>query len=762
MQNIKVSIIIPCYNVEQYLEQCLNSVINQTLKDIEIIVINDGSTDGTGNIIRGYAAREPRIRVIDKPNSGYGDSMNKGFAAAKGEYIGIVESDDFAEPEMFETLYNTAAENNADVVKSNFWFYWSNPERNELHEYFQKNECNSVIVPSRFDGGSLFGRKPSIWSAIYKRSFIEKNNISFLSTPGASYQDTSFTFKVYSKAERMVCLYDAFLHYRQDNENSSVNNADKKIEFVFKEYAEIEGFLLKSGEKDYLFPIYATAFYDTCIWLYERLTPAARYPFLRRVSPMFRTLIKKVGINKLKFGDMWWKKRDILRISQNPYEYHMWRNDERYAAELSDTHYPLPRTPLNNISEIIAAQELKQHSPRFSVIVPVYNVERYLPSALDSLLYQTEKDIEIICVNDGSTDHSLSILESYAKLDERIIIINRENGGLSAARNSGLSAAAGEYIIFLDSDDHLAENACERLNDIIKKYQQPNAVEFGTTPFPSSPAPGDWLISALNTPNKYYERVDEKVLLTTPHLKPVFCWRYCWKNEFIKTNSLKFDEKMRYGEDAIFLFEALTKVRGLAVASDKLYFYRHVRDDSLMNNARNNAAEFPAQQLKILEESLSVAVSNGFPPSAELLEYSCDFVWGAISACPQPQKSAYIEAFMKLMENYGLSQYETAASGNCRSFFGYCKEVLESQRKERSIKVQLRHFIAKLIPPSRKIFYEHSSRIIDCINSQQQSISLLQQQLSELQMKLDSRDDAFDNVSSDGIFAQYDNMDDDT
>ena len=104
MSQPSVSILVPCYNVEKYIHQCMDSIISQTLKDIEIICINDGSKDNTLSILKEYADKDKRIVIIDKSNSGYGDSMNQGLKKANGEYIGIVESDDFVEPNMFETL----------------------------------------------------------------------------------------------------------------------------------------------------------------------------------------------------------------------------------------------------------------------------------------------------------------------------------------------------------------------------------------------------------------------------------------------------------------------------------------------------------------------------------------------------------------------------------------------------------------------------------------------------------------------------------
>ena len=119
----KLSIIVPVCNVEKYLRECLESLINQTLKDIEIICINDGSKDHSLDILKEYERKDKRIYIIDKPNAGYGHTMNKGMDVAKGEYIGIVESDDFAAENMFESLYNLAIEHEADVVKSNYIAY---------------------------------------------------------------------------------------------------------------------------------------------------------------------------------------------------------------------------------------------------------------------------------------------------------------------------------------------------------------------------------------------------------------------------------------------------------------------------------------------------------------------------------------------------------------------------------------------------------------------------------------------------------------
>ena len=184
----KVSLLVPICNVERYLRECLDSAVAQTLKDIEIICINDGSTDLSPAIIREYMERDARVKMIDKANSGYGDSMNRGLDMARGKYVGILESDDFMAPDALEKLVLAAESSNADFAKANFDFYWSKPEeRRSLHEMFKARDCDKPVHPSVTT--QFFKQKPSIWSAVYRRDFLERNGIKFLPTPGASFQE---------------------------------------------------------------------------------------------------------------------------------------------------------------------------------------------------------------------------------------------------------------------------------------------------------------------------------------------------------------------------------------------------------------------------------------------------------------------------------------------------------------------------------------------------------------------------------------------
>lgn len=285
----EVSVLVPIYNVERYLRTCLESLRMQTFKDFEVICINDGSTDGSRAIIQEFLDVDPRFRVIDKDNSGYGASMNRGLREARGRYVAILESDDFFELDALARLHEASVAAKADVVKANFWLYWSCPEeRRELFRAVDAREAAGIFAP--LDDVALFFRKPSIWSALYGRSFLERNGIWFLETPGASYQDAGFNFKVWACARRVACLETPVLCYRQDNEASSVNSPSK-VFCVCDEYESMDKFLdgldLSAGDLRKLRGILTRMKLDSYLWNYDRLSDELRPQFVDRVSEEF-------------------------------------------------------------------------------------------------------------------------------------------------------------------------------------------------------------------------------------------------------------------------------------------------------------------------------------------------------------------------------------------------------------------------------------------------------------------------------------------
>lgn len=302
-----VSVLVPICNVEKYLEECLSSLQNQTLKDTEIICINDGSTDSSLDIINKFASEDSRFVVIDKPNSGYGDSMNRGLEISRGKYIAILESDDFLDADALEYMVAEAESRHLEVFKCNFWLYWSKPDasrgyRTDLLFKLANPEMIALGTHRPLDYPDIFWAKASIWSALYLKSFLDENEIRFNPTPGASYQDLGFTFKVFACARRVAYSGRAFLHYRQDNEKSSVNSPGK-VYCVCDEHDEITRFIdeKRPDLKAILGPVRAHTKFLNYRWNYDRLGDGLKPEFLERFSAEMRQEIESGCIDRRYF-----------------------------------------------------------------------------------------------------------------------------------------------------------------------------------------------------------------------------------------------------------------------------------------------------------------------------------------------------------------------------------------------------------------------------------------------------------------------------
>lgn len=292
----KLSIIVPIYNVEAYLREALNSLINQTLKDIEILCINDGSTDSTPQILEEYRFKDKRIKVINKANSGYGATMNVGLDNATGDYIGILEPDDFVKDTMFEDLYNLAEKNSLDMVKSDFYYYTTSNKTARQAGLIKKKNTNKIL--SVKDDIFMLKLPPSIWSAIYKRSFLNENNIRFLETAGASFQDTSFAFKTLATAKRLMFTSKPYVYYRQDNENSSIHRKDKVYNICY-EWEEITKYINERPKiKDVVNQVKLSTQFNAYKWNLVRIDECYKDEFIEKYQQTFKEYVDNNEIQK--------------------------------------------------------------------------------------------------------------------------------------------------------------------------------------------------------------------------------------------------------------------------------------------------------------------------------------------------------------------------------------------------------------------------------------------------------------------------------
>lgn len=253
-----VSVIIPVYNVEHYLRQCLDSVRAQTLSDIEIICVNDSSTDGSLDILEDYAKKDSRIQVVTQPNGGAGAARNKGLSMAKGKYLSFLDSDDFFEPDMLELAYKKAEEDKADFVVFNSDQYYTDKKKfvevpwtlriKELPPYMPFNHRQMTDnIFKVFVGWA--------WDKLYSREFVENNHLLFQEQRTSN--DMLFVFSAVAIAKRISIVNKVLAHQRRDAKDSLSKTRENSWYCFYdaltalRDRLQAEG-IYKETEKDYI------------------------------------------------------------------------------------------------------------------------------------------------------------------------------------------------------------------------------------------------------------------------------------------------------------------------------------------------------------------------------------------------------------------------------------------------------------------------------------------------------------------------------
>lgn len=237
---IDVSIVVPCYNTAQYLDAALTSLEQNDKCSLEIIVLNDGSTDDSLDIMRKHEAKDARVRVIDKQNEGYGTTVNRGFDAARGIYVGILEPDDWVDPHMYDEMIAFArtfspdlSVDAPDIIKTPYWRIvgcgTDHEERLRSIVYGRVHPKQQPFVLA--DAPRLVRHHPSIWSALYRKDFLTEKNIRFMEVPGAGWVDTPYVYQTMCAANRIVYLEKPFYCYREDLAGSSSNKRIGPLSF---------------------------------------------------------------------------------------------------------------------------------------------------------------------------------------------------------------------------------------------------------------------------------------------------------------------------------------------------------------------------------------------------------------------------------------------------------------------------------------------------------------------------------------------------
>ena len=507
---MKVSVVIPVYQVEAYIEECLGSVCGQTYTDMEILCINDCTKDASWEKVCKAAEKDSRIRLLcNEKNMGLAAVRNKGLLNARGKYVYFLDSDDMIAPEMLDELVRRSDEENLDVAAFCAEFIY---EDEELREKFCRNPAVfKGSYPDVSSGKELYVQWMKRWDWMpsqpryfYRRDFLMENDIRF--PEGLLHEDEMFTFDVLMKAGRVRAFPEKWFirRFRRDSIMTGVMT-----------YRNVEG----------------------CI-------------------------------------------RILQHIAAEQKEY---RNDPDLTAAVNFYRKKIAENCRGKFEAVQASicggeteVRVSEEGPLISVLIPVYDCAPYLEDCLLSVLAQPLIDLEVICVDDGSTDGSWKILEEYALMDPRIRLVrHEENRGQAAARNTAMRLARGQMVYMLDADDWITENALEEMYGYMVRDDL-DVLGFENRQFAEEEAYKEQAAAVLfsyeDTEGLYSGKEAFMTCVEKDTLSPSVP-TFMLRREYILRSGLCFEEGILH-EDIGYIFDMLTRADRVRLLHKALFCRR--------------------------------------------------------------------------------------------------------------------------------------------------------------------------------------------
>ena len=552
MSAIPISIIIPVYNVEPYLRQCLDSVLGQTFKNFEVLLVNDGSSDSSGDICREYVEKDSRFHYFEKENGGLSDARNYGIERAQGEYLTFIDSDDFVNEKHLENLFLASRLTNADITIGGF---------------------------SRFENGTFW---------LYQDRFSSDSLVSFTSAQAIQHLDSMFDvpFLNFSIVCGKLFKRDLF----------------KELRFQYGKYAEDQFIIWKlylKARSIYTFNV------DSYVYRINNTGMSSVFSLkhLDYIDALEERIKFTKDIDGIDIGLSFNMYRYVLKRNLDQLEEHQFLDEAsqiRRKLELAEREeYPFLFE--ESYSDMGGSEEL------ISLVVPIYNVENYLRMCLDSIEHQTYSNIEVLLINDGSLDSSGEICQEYVARDSRFRYFEKENGGLSDARNYGIDRSKGEFLTFIDSDDWIEPTYVEdmyqaALNNnseiVISNYKRFDVKE------------NHYLIHVGD--NYYEETYEGKELINRLPLleRRDYSFVTSWGILFSRSlfDNIKFP-KGKLTEDSRTNYKLFAKSSRSTYINKSLYMYRIGREGSIINTVTE---KFLIDKLECVLERLAIYTIKGW------------------------------------------------------------------------------------------------------------------------------------------------------
>lgn len=584
-----ISVIVPVFNAEDFLHVCLNSLLNQSYQDFEVICVEDGSTDSSLEILEYFSNKDYRIKILkNEYNRGPGYSRNKGLDVAQGEYILFLDADDWFSFNALQILAENVEAYNVDLVLFKHICY--NQESNDflIKESYEDNLIakfkNRSFNHFEMNKLNLFGMSTSIWNKFYSKSFLDKNNVRF-SNENIIYEDIPFNFNVLTSSMNISIINDCIYNFRVKNDSLKPFSVENIFDIFEIHKLNLNIFLDNIQLYTYYKNQILNYIFEDLNCKYNKLNEKFKERFFREVQNLFKSFIKDFGLYN-----------DILK----------------YVSDNILDNF--------KFDEIVKSL---QNPPKISIIVPIYNTDKELPNVLESIEHQTINlnDIEIILVDDCSNDNCAKIIDDFSKKHVNVVPIHlyKNSGSPSKPRNIGIQNANSDYIMFQDSDDCFTHEACELLLktiteedvDIVTGMWRRN--DEGK--FKVACSPWDVILN-------YNENVNLEEMVTKDRLlkiklnsiddNPLFLKDYALNSKIFKkslliNNNIKFPVDLNGGEDSVVLFNSFINANGIVFINKIIYDYNTQRKASLTHNLSLKTIQSRPNAYKLMYD---IAVSN--------------------------------------------------------------------------------------------------------------------------------------------------------
>ena len=599
MNQPKVSVIIPVYNTEKYLRECLDSVVNQTLRDIEIICVDDGSTDGSLEILREYAAKDNRLTVLTQSNSGVSSARNKGIINAAGEYIAFVDADDYIDAKTYSKAYDIAKSKNADIVVFGGKCFPIHTWADESLTTYTKSYKNDSFHALFGEPGS----RPFPVNKIIRRQLLKDNNLLFDEKLSLG-EDQALMFELFPLAHSIEYIKDQFYSYRQ-HADSAMSHFNINHDYKVKCHLKLVNHICNTWEKNGYAREHGTELAEWILnFLYNDLQNC-RYNLKIDAYQEIVTIISRIIDPKL-----------LSPRRKRQYESMLLVIDTPFVAKVT-------------------------------VIMPTYNAAEYLSETLRGISAQKYTNFEILFVDDGSTDSTLQILNQFVQDDRRAQIITQQHQFAGVARNTGLQQAKGEYLLFLDSDDffspEMIEQAVERAENTHADICVFQADRFDQKTRKKSAMP--WTCNPNLCP------AHDDVFSRSTNPKNIFAfttaapWNKLFKRSFVEKNKLYF-QNTRSANDTAFVMTALAVAERIAIQNSILLTYRVNNSNSLQGSQDKKPDAFYEALLELRRRLVERNVYSEVEPA--FINFALDFCLYNLGT--MSTRAGFEEVFLLLKE----------------------------------------------------------------------------------------------------------------